>query len=49
VFGTLKWGIVCMFQAYKHLSGLIDSFEHMAIGRRACENELDLLQLIEEG
>jgi len=48
VFGTLKWGIVCQFQAYKHLSGLIDSFEHMAIGRRACENELDLLQLIEE-
>ena len=48
VFGTLKWGIICQFQAYKHLSGLIDSFEHMAIGRRACENELDLLQLIEE-
>jgi aminoglycoside phosphotransferase (APT) family kinase protein len=49
VFGTLKWVIVCQFQAYKHLSALIDSFEHMAIGRRACENELDLLQLIEEG
>lgn len=48
VFGTLKWGIICMFQAYKHLSGLIDSFEHMAIGRRACETEIDLLQLIEE-
>jgi len=48
VLGTLKWGIICMFQAYKHLSGLIDSFEHMAIGRRACENEIDLLKLIEE-
>jgi aminoglycoside phosphotransferase (APT) family kinase protein len=48
VFGTLKWGIVCQFQAYKHISGLIDSFEHLAIGRRACENEFDLLQLIEE-
>lgn len=48
VLGTLKWGIICMFQAYKHLSGLIDSFEHMAIGRRACENELDLLTLIEK-
>lgn len=49
VLGTLKWGIICMFQAYKHLSGLIDSFEHMAIGRRACETEIDLLTLIDEG
>ncbi|HCO61586.1 MAG TPA: phosphotransferase family protein [Porticoccaceae bacterium] len=48
VLGTLKWGIVCMFQAYKPISGLVDSFEHLAIGRRACENELDLLQLIEQ-
>lgn len=48
VLGTLKWGIVCMFQAYKPISGLVDSFEHLAIGRRACENELDLLELMEE-
>jgi aminoglycoside phosphotransferase (APT) family kinase protein len=48
VLGTLKWGIICMFQAYKPISGLVDSFEHLAIGRRACENELDLLKLIEE-
>lgn len=48
VLGTLKWGIVCMFQAYKPISGLVDSFEHLAIGRRACENEIDLLKLIEE-
>ena len=27
--------------------GLVDSFEHLAIGRRACENEIDLLALIE--
>lgn len=49
VLGTLKWGVVCAFQAYKHISGLVDSFEHAAIGRRACETEIDLLQLIEEG
>lgn len=48
VLGTLKWGIICMFQAYKPISGLVDSFEHLAIGRRACENEIDLLKLIEE-
>ena len=48
VLGSLKWGIGCMFQAYKPISGLVDSFEHLAIGRRACENEIDLLQLIGE-
>ena len=48
VLGSLKWGIGCMFQVYKPISGLIDSFEHLAIGRRACENEIDLLQLIAE-
>jgi aminoglycoside phosphotransferase (APT) family kinase protein len=49
VMGTLKWGVVCAFQAYKHISRLVDSFEHAAIGRRACETEIDLLQLIAEG
>ncbi len=48
VLGSLKWGIGCMFQAYKPISGLVDSFEHLAIGRRACENEIDLLTLIDE-
>ena len=48
VLGTLKWGIICMFQAYKPISGIVDSFEHLAIGRRACENEIDLLELIEQ-
>lgn len=48
VLGTVKWGVVCAFQAYKHIAGLVDSFEHAAIGRRACETEIDLLQLIEE-
>jgi len=48
VLGSLKWGIGCMFQAYKPISGLVDSFEHLAIGRRACENEIDLLTLLEE-
>ena len=46
--GSLQWDIGCMFQAYKPISGLLDSFEHLAIGRRACENEIDLLTLLEE-
>ena len=46
VVGTLKWGIMCIMQANGHLSGLRRSHELAAIGRRVCENELDLLDLM---
>ena len=46
VFGTLKWGISCKIMAWTHLSGTTRSVELAAIGRRACENELDLLDLL---
>ncbi|MBS0517207.1 MAG: phosphotransferase family protein [Proteobacteria bacterium] len=46
VFGTVHWGIICLNQAWKHLSGSIKSMEHAAIGRRAVETEVDLLQLL---
>lgn len=46
VFGTLKWGIICIAQAFTHLSGTVRSVELAAIGRRVCENEWDLLELI---
>ncbi|MEM8902733.1 MAG: phosphotransferase family protein [Actinomycetota bacterium] len=46
VAGTLKWGIMCIMQANGHLSGLRRSHELAAIGRRVCENELDLLDLM---
>jgi aminoglycoside phosphotransferase (APT) family kinase protein len=42
VFGTLKWGIICIMQAGVHLSGTVRSHELAAIGRRVCENEFDL-------
>jgi aminoglycoside phosphotransferase (APT) family kinase protein len=42
VFGTLKWGIICIMQADVHLSGTVRSHELAAIGRRVCENEFDL-------
>ena len=48
VLGSLRWGIGCMFQACKPISGLVDSFEHLAIGHRACENKIDLLTLLED-
>jgi len=47
VLGTLKWGIMCIVQALTHLSGATRSVELAAIGRRVCENEWDLLELIE--
>lgn len=46
VLGTLKWGIMCIIQAASHLNGLSRSHELAAIGRRVCENEWDLLQLL---
>ncbi|HSL57620.1 MAG TPA: phosphotransferase family protein [Acidimicrobiales bacterium] len=46
VLGTLKWGIMCKVQAAAHLTGAARSVELAAIGRRVCENEHDLLELI---
>jgi len=46
VLGTLKWGVMCIAQAFTHLSGTVRSVELATIGRRVCENEWDLLELI---
>jgi aminoglycoside phosphotransferase (APT) family kinase protein len=43
VFGTVWWGGACMLQASRHLSGSERSVELAAIGRRAWEQEYDLL------
>ena len=48
VFGTVRWGIICHQQAWRHLSGAIKSMELASIGRRAVETEVDLLQLLKE-
>ena len=47
VLGTLKWGIICRYQVQRHLSGQTRSVELAAIGRRVCENEWDILDLLE--
>jgi aminoglycoside phosphotransferase (APT) family kinase protein len=44
--GTLNWGVICMWQAHAHLSGAHRSVELAAIGRRVCEQEWDLLELL---
>lgn len=46
VFGTLKWGIMCMIMTHSHLSRAVRSVEKAAIGRRVSETELDLLNLL---
>jgi aminoglycoside phosphotransferase (APT) family kinase protein len=46
VVETLRWGIICMMQAHTHLSGASRSVELATIGRRVCETEYDLLELL---
>ena len=45
-YGTLRWGVICVQQAAAHLSGAVRSVELATIGRRVCEVELDLLDLV---
>jgi hypothetical protein len=40
---------MCIIQAATHLNGQSRSMELAAIGRRVCENEYDLLELIDPG
>lgn len=47
VLATLRWGVICRFQAERHLSGQSRSVELAAIGRRVCETEWDLLDLLD--
>ncbi|AQA01278.1 acyl-CoA dehydrogenase [Mycobacterium sp. MS1601] len=49
VQATLQWGIICRYQAQRHLSGQNPSVELATIGRRVCENEWDLLELLDTG
>ena len=46
VFGTLKWGVICEGMAHAYLSGAERNVEKAAIGRRASEAEIDLLELL---
>ena len=48
LMGTLRWGVICVMQAFVHLSGSTRSVEHAVIGRRACEVEWDLLAMLDE-
>jgi aminoglycoside phosphotransferase (APT) family kinase protein len=45
-FGNVKWAIICARQAHDHLSGVRPSHELASLGRRICEPEWDLLELM---
>jgi aminoglycoside phosphotransferase (APT) family kinase protein len=46
-FGNVKWAVICARQAHDHLTGVRRSHELASLGRRVCEPEWDLLQLVE--
>ena len=46
LYGTTRWGVICVQQAATHLSGAVRSVELAAIGRRVCEVERDVLELL---
>jgi aminoglycoside phosphotransferase (APT) family kinase protein len=45
-FGNVKWAVICARQAHDHRTGLRRSHELASLGRRVCEPEWDLLQLV---
>jgi len=47
VLATVRWGAICILQANTHLSGASRSVELAVIGRRVCETEHDLLDLLD--
>ncbi|HET8872686.1 MAG TPA: hypothetical protein VFM83_03275, partial [Gaiellaceae bacterium] len=47
VLGNVKWGIGCLTQCRRHLTGVDRSVEYAVLGRMAAEMEYELLDLIE--
>lgn len=46
VASTWFWAVICAMQARRHLAGMVRSLEHAVIGRRVCESEWDLMELL---
>jgi aminoglycoside phosphotransferase (APT) family kinase protein len=47
VLGNVKWGVGCLTQSRRHLTGRDRSVEYAVLGRMAAEMEYELLDLIE--
>ncbi len=48
-FGTLKWGVITIAQAFTHLTGAHRSVELATLGRRVAEMEWDVLDILDGG
>lgn len=46
ILGNLRWGVTCLAQANRHLSGRDVSVEYASLGRRSAEMQLEMLRLI---
>jgi aminoglycoside phosphotransferase (APT) family kinase protein len=44
--GNVKWAVICARQSHDHLTGARPSAELASLGRRICEPEWDLLELL---
>lgn len=49
LWGSLRWGVMCLQLANGHLSGAQPSVELAAIGRRVSETEIDILHILKHG
>jgi aminoglycoside phosphotransferase (APT) family kinase protein len=45
--GNLRWGVICLAQAARHLSGRDPSVELASLGRRSAEMQYEMLKMIE--
>lgn len=48
LMGNIRWGIICISQANRHLSGVEPSVELASLGRRSAEMQREALRLIEQ-
>jgi aminoglycoside phosphotransferase (APT) family kinase protein len=49
LWGSLRWGVMCLQMAQTHLGGAVRSVELAAIGRRVSETEIDILHILRHG
>jgi aminoglycoside phosphotransferase (APT) family kinase protein len=48
MIGNIRWGVICLAQAERHLSGRDPSVELASLGRRSAEMQFEALRLIEQ-
>ncbi len=48
ILGNIRWGVICLAQANRHLSGRESSVELASIGRRSAEMQFEALRLIQQ-